>query len=173
MLRRTWFALTVAAAAFFERARAQSRQELAQQATESLANTPHKSEDIMMLPQAKLIEILEDADASEFAKAKACQRLAVIGDSAAAPALAALLGDPKLGHYARFGLEPIPGAAAEQALRDALPKLRGHLLIGVINSIGRRRDVAALEALATLHHHDDAEVQEAALAALTRIRSPR
>lgn len=172
MLRRTWFALTVAAG-FFSRARAQSRQELARQAAEGLANTPYKSEHIMMLPQAKLIEILEDDDASEFAKAKACQRLAVIGDSSAAPALAALLDDPKLGHYARFGLEPIPGAAAERALRDALPKLSGNLLIGVINSIGHRRDIAALDALATLRHHDDAEVQEAALAALTRIRSPR
>ncbi len=70
MLRRTWFALTVVVATFFERARAQSRQELARQATEGLANTPHKSAEIMMLPQAKLIEILEDADASEFAKAK-------------------------------------------------------------------------------------------------------
>ena len=40
------------------------------------------------------------------------------------------------------------------ALRDALPKLEGNLLIGAINSIGVRRDTKAVDALA--HERRDA-----------------
>lgn len=139
---------------------------------EAKAKTPYKAAEIMTLPTAKLIEILKDPAAPEFAKAKACQRLAVVGDKSAVPALAALLADPKLGHYARFGLEPIPDPAVDAALRDALGKLQGNLLAGVINSIGRRKDTKAIEALAKLMENDDTQIAEAAVAALGKIRSP-
>ena len=132
---------------------------------------PQQAADIMTLPQARLIAILENAGATEFEKAKACQRLAVAGDAAAVPALAALLDDPKLSHYARFALEPMPNEAAGAALRDALSELQGDLLIGVINSIGRREDTAAIDALAKLRHSDDLAIADAASAALGRIRS--
>lgn len=128
------------------------------------------AEKIMALPVAKLVAILKDAAASEFAKAKACQRLAVAGDRSAVPALAALLGDDKLAHYARTGLEPIPDPAADEALRTALGQLKGRLLVGVINSIGVRKDAKAIEPLAKLMYHADAEVASAASSALGRIR---
>ena len=68
---------------------------------------------IMALPPAKLVALLQDSGASVYAKAKACQRLAVVGDRTAVPALAALLTDAHLSHYARFALEPIPDRAAD------------------------------------------------------------
>ena len=150
----------------------QQRAAMAAKEAEARAATPYKSAEIMSLGTPKLIEILKDSNASEFAKAKACQRLAVVGDKTAVPALAALLGDAKLSHYARFGLEPISDPLADDALRDALGELKGNLLIGVINSIGRRKDPKALDALAKLMHGDDHDVAEAARAALGRIRSP-
>ena len=150
----------------------QQRPAMVAKEAEARAATPYKSAEIMSLPAPKLIEILKDSNASEFAKAKACQRLAVVGDKTAVPALAALLGDPKLSHYARFGLEPISDPSAGEALRNALGDLKGNLLIGVINSIGRRKDPKALDALARLMHGDDHDVAEAARAALGRIRSP-
>ncbi len=61
--------------------------------------------------------------------------------------LAALLGDEKLAHMARYGLEPIPDPAVDDALRDALGKLKGRPLVGVIGSIGVRRDTKAVEPL--------------------------
>ena len=151
---------------------AQQRAGMAAKEAEARATTPHKSAEIMSLPAPKLIEILKDSNASEFAKAKACQRLAVVGDKTAVAALAALLSDSKLAHYARFGLEPISDPSADKALRDALGDLDGNLLIGVINSIGRRKDPKALDALAKLMHGDDVDVAAAARAALGRIRSP-
>ena len=131
---------------------------------------PQQASDIMALPQARLIAILQDGGQTEFAKAKACQRLALVGDAAAVPALAALLDDPKLSHYARFALEPMPAEAAGKALRDALGKLQGDLLIGVINSIGRREDTAAIDALSKLRHSEDLAIADAASSALGRIR---
>jgi HEAT repeat protein len=132
---------------------------------------PQQANAVMTLSQDRLIAILEDPGATEFVKTKACQRLAVVGGHAAVPALADLLADPKLSHYARFALEPMPGEAASQALRAALGGLNGDLLIGVINSIGRRKDTAAIDALAKLRHGDDLAVADAASAALGRIRS--
>lgn len=127
---------------------------------------------IMSLPAAELIAIVKDPAASEYAKAKACQRLAVIGGKSAVAPLAALLEHPRLSHYARYALEPNPDPAADDALRAALGKLQGKLLVGVINSIAQRRDRGAISALARLRFHEDREVAGAAEAALARIRPP-
>jgi HEAT repeat protein len=127
---------------------------------------------IMALPPAKLIGILQDAQASVYAKAKACQRLAVVGDRTAVPALAALLTDPQLSHYARFALEPIPDPAVDAALLAALGKVKGPILIGVINSLGQRKSSKALDDLGRLLHDSDPAVAQAANAALARIRPP-
>ena len=59
---------------------AQQRAATAAREAKARATTPYKSAEIMSLPAPKLIEILKDSNASEFAKAKACQRLAVVGD---------------------------------------------------------------------------------------------
>jgi hypothetical protein len=131
------------------------------------------AEEIMALPPVRLVAILNDPGASVYAKAKACQRLAVAGDKSATPALAALLGHPQLSYYARAGLEQIPDASADEALRSALHRLDGTLLVGVINSIGRRAaDKKAIADLDRLRHHADNAVARAADAALARIRPP-
>jgi hypothetical protein len=130
------------------------------------------AEQIMALPASKLVAILQDSSAPLFDKAKACQRLAVIGGRNAVPALAALLPDPQLSHYARFALEPNPDASASQALRDALAKVKGILLIGVMNSLAVRKDTRAIDAIAKLRLDADLEVSKAADAALAHIRPP-
>jgi hypothetical protein len=126
--------------------------------------------EIMALPAAKAVAILRDRDASIYAKAKACQRLAVVGDRTAVPALAALLGDEHLSTYARFGLEPINDPSVDDALRAALERVKGRQLIGVINSIGKRRDTKALGALSRLRQDENPEIARAADVALARIR---
>jgi hypothetical protein len=108
-------------------------------------------------------------DGSPEARAQACQRLAVLGNAEAVPALASLLGDPKLAAYGRLALEAIPGPAATDALRDALGTLQGNLLVGVINSLGVRRDGRAVADLGQRLTAEDAAVAAAAAAALGRI----
>jgi HEAT repeat protein len=121
--------------------------------------------------EARQIEILQ-SDAPLFDKAKACQMLAVIGGQDCIPVLAELLADPQLAHYARFGLEPNPDPAVDQALRASLDDLDGLLLVGVINTIGMRRDQQAMDALKELTTHSDQQVAAAAMAALGRLATP-
>jgi HEAT repeat protein len=118
---------------------------------------------------AALIGILTDAGSREFRKAKACQRIGELGAKEAVPALAALLGNEHLSTYARYGLEPIADPSADEALRTAMSMLKGNLQIGVINSIGKRRDALAIPALAKLTYGVDADVTRAAAAALGSI----
>jgi HEAT repeat protein len=121
--------------------------------------------------EAKLIATLR-SEASLFEKAKACQRLAVAGTRDAVPALAALLDDDKLAHYARFALEPLPDPAADEALREAAGRLQGKHLIGVLSSIGQRRDAKALGKLEPLLAAPDLELAAAAAAATGHIGTP-
>jgi HEAT repeat protein len=119
--------------------------------------------------EQKQIETLQSPGATEFDKAKACQRLAVIGTRKSVPVLAAMLADEKLAHYARYGLEPIPDTSVDDALRSAMGRLKGSLLVGVVNSIGQRKDAKAADGLIRLLGDSDAEVAAAAAAALGRI----
>lgn len=125
--------------------------------------------DIAKLDAAALIGIIKDAASPEFKKAKACVRAGELGAREAIPALSALLADEHLSVYARYGLEPMPDAAADDALRAALSKLKSTRLIGVINSIGKRRDAKASPALARLIYGADQDVARAAIAALGHI----
>ncbi len=118
--------------------------------------------------ERKLIEVLQ-SDAPPKDKAITCKQLAVCGSKEAVPALAALLPDKELSSWARIALEAIPDPAADDALRQALGKVEGRLLIGVINSIGVRRDAKAVGDLAGRLKDADAEVASAAAAALGRI----
>ena len=67
----------------------------------------------------QLVGVLK-SDAPHKEKVDACRVLGRIGTTEAVPVLAALLGDEKLSHMARYGLEPIPDRAVDDALRDAL-----------------------------------------------------
>jgi len=118
--------------------------------------------------EADLIELLR-SDAPAAAKASACKQLAIYGSEAAAPELAKLLADEQLASWSRIALEAIPGAAADEALREAIPSLQGKLLVGVINSIGVRRDGAAVEVLTGRLPDQDIDVASAAAAALGHI----
>lgn len=118
--------------------------------------------------EAKLIAVLK-SDASRKAKADACRELGRVGTHEAIAPLAALLSNEELSHMARYGLEPIPDPAVDAALRDALGKLKGRLLVGVIGSIGVRRDAKAVEALTRTLGDSDAEVAQASARALGRI----
>ena len=118
--------------------------------------------------QRTLIEVLQ-SDAAPQDKAITCKRLAIYGGKDAVPALAKLLSDEKLASWARTALEAIPDPAADAALRQAVGKLQGRLLVGVINSIGVRRDANAVDVLAGRLKDADPQVASAAAVALGRI----
>lgn len=118
----------------------------------------------------KLIAILK-SDASLNEKAMACQELARVATGKAVPVLSTLLADEPLSHRARFALEPIPDPSADAALRQALGQLQGSLLVGVIHSLGVRRDPQAVAPLTPLLSGSDPIVAQAAARALGSIGS--
>jgi HEAT repeat protein len=118
--------------------------------------------------EREFIAILQ-SDAPPGDKAIACKRLAIVGSPAAVPALAPLLTDEDLASWARIALEAIPGSEVDEALRDSMSRTRGLLLVGVINSIGNRRDAEAVESLTAQLDNSDPDVVAAAGVALGRI----
>ena len=118
--------------------------------------------------QSDLIAVLQ-SDAPKGEKAIACKRLSIYGTEQSVPVLAPLLADKELASWARIALEAIPGPVADAALRDALGKLQGRLLVGVINSIGVRRDVHAVDTLVQKLDDANADVVSAAAVALGHI----
>jgi HEAT repeat protein len=119
-----------------------------------------------------LISLLR-SNAPPAEKALACKQLAIYGTKDAVPALAPLLSDPHLASWARIALEAIPGSAPDAALRRAMGKLHGKLLVGVVNSIGVRRDPKAVSDVAKKLKDKDLDVASAAAVALGRIGGPK
>ena len=98
--------------------------------------------------------------------APACQQLRISGTVQSVPALAAVLGDERVGQAARYALEGMPYAEASTALREALGKTSGVIKAGLIDSVGRRRDTAATPLLVPLLSEADTTVAVAAASAL-------
>jgi len=130
------------------------------------------SPDFVRTDIGRLLGVLRTR-AAQPDKAAACRELAVTGNTQAVPHLAALLSDPELSHMARYALEVMPYASAGAALRKALRTLKGDLLIGVMNSIGVRRDDAATPGLADRLTDANQGIASASAAALGRIGSDR
>ena len=102
-------------------------------------------------------------------KCAACVRLRIIGTPTAVPALAALLGEKRISQAARYTLEGMPFPESVAALRDALGRTSGLIQSGLIESLGWRRDAAAVPLLIPLLTGADTNVACAAASALGKI----
>jgi len=140
-----------------------------QQNKQPVAPPEFKEGQIATMDGAALIGVLKNSSSTEFQKAKACIRIGELGTKEAVQPLAALLNDDHLSVYARSGLEHIDDPSAADALRAAMVKLKGDRLIGVINSISKRRDAQASPALVKLLYGSDGDAARAAAAALGSI----
>ncbi|HSV99432.1 MAG TPA: HEAT repeat domain-containing protein [Sedimentisphaerales bacterium] len=100
--------------------------------------------------EPKLIATVKDAGAPLKARIDACRQLGIIGGKDSIGPLAALLGDEQLSHNARYALQVNPDPAVDEALRNALGTVKGKPLVGVIHTVGYRRDAKAVGTLASL-----------------------
>ena len=126
---------------------------------------------VLKADESAALAVLASADSDLHAKAMACDELGRVGTAKAVPELAKLLSDERLNDYARDGLERIPHASAGKALVEALKTSKGSLRVGVVTSLGDRRELAAVPALAKIAQEegkDDAAVS-AALTSLGQI----
>ncbi|MBM3843673.1 MAG: hypothetical protein FJ397_10525 [Verrucomicrobia bacterium] len=127
--------------------------------------------------EERLVALLRRPEPTFAARQAACQRLALVLASgpggplrpATARTLSGMLTEERDTDLARQLLELVPGPAAERLLLDALPKTTGRLRLGLIDSLGRRRDAGAVTALATLLADADLDTVQATATALGRI----
>jgi len=144
----------------------QSREPLAQftQLVEQSLPFPAQLKQI----EARLLQLLQSS-ATSAAKDYAFRELSLIATDASVRVLANMLTRSETAEMARYALARIPGAAADEALRRTLPKVSGDSRIGIINSLGQRRDAKSVPILRPLLLSPDGGVGEAAAAALAAI----
>jgi len=113
----------------------------------------------------RLIAFL-DSPATLEGKKFVCEQLSLIGTKTSVPVLAKMLGDPNTSDMARYALERIPATEAGAALRAALDKVSGKHKVGIINSLGQRRDAQSVSLLVALLKDPDQSLALAAVNAL-------
>ena len=118
--------------------------------------------------ETQLITVLQSR-ASWLEKNAACWELKRVGTVRCIPALAALLTDERLSHTARYALESLPSPEAGAALLQALGKTTGPVRVGLIQSLGVRKEPAAVPALSPWLTQPDAVLASAAASALGEI----
>ncbi|UCE99737.1 MAG: ThuA domain-containing protein, partial [Planctomycetota bacterium] len=122
--------------------------------------------------EKRLLEFLQ-SDATLASKQFVCRQLSIIGTEEAVPTLAAMLAEADSADMARYALERIPGAAVDEALREALLKTTGKTRIGIINTLGLREDSKSVPTLGSLIYDSDSETSAAAVGALGQIANPQ
>ena len=110
-----------------------------------------------------------DSGAKRAGKQFVCRQLSIIGTGQSVSTLAKMLTGEETSDMARYALERIPGSAVDEALRGALRKAKGNVKIGIINSLGQRRDKKAVGNLSKILGRKNQEAATAAAAALGRI----
>jgi len=120
--------------------------------------------------ETRLLQFLQ-SDATVAGKQAVCQQLSLIATEASVPVLGAMLMHPETAEMARYALARIPGPRASDALRKALTGTSGSAAIGIVNSLGQRRDSNAVPVLRSLLLSSDAGIAQAAIHALGDIGS--
>lgn len=121
--------------------------------------------------EKKLLGAL-DGNLNRAGKDFVCRLLVLVGSGAAASVLAKWLGSAEDAQLARFALERIPGTEVRQVLLEALSRVQGDQLLGVISSLGARFEPESIPPLARLLGDANESVAVAAASALGDIRSP-
>ncbi len=120
-----------------------------------------------------LLGILSAPDTSFAARQFVCAKLRVIGTDRSVPALEAMLEDAEYSDMARYALERFPAeSGAGRALCGALAQTTGAVRVGIINTLGERREREAVDALARLAGQTDRAAADAATLALGKIGGP-
>jgi HEAT repeat protein len=118
--------------------------------------------------EARLLGLLQ-SEATAAAKDFAFRELSLIATNASIPVLAPMLTRAETSEMARYALARIPGPAADEALRKALDTAAGKVKVGIVNSLGQRRDPKSVPALNALVSSSEAGIAPAAVAALAEI----
>lgn len=121
--------------------------------------------------EAQLAGFLESG-ATLAAKMAVCRHLREIGSSVSVPVLSKMLSQAETSDLARYALEKITDASAEQALTHGLGETRGKIRLGILASLGNRGDEKAVPFLEELLYGMDQAEAIASATALGKIAHP-
>jgi len=138
---------------------------------DDLVVTAQGDKDKLTEIEQALLEVLQ-SDAKLPAKEYICRKLALIGTARCVPVLVDMLSDADLSDGARFALEAIPDGSVDDALRAALGEATGTPRVGIVNTLGERRDRKAVPALSEMRNSSDKVLSTAVDAALRKIAPP-
>ena len=119
--------------------------------------------------EQRLIEILDNPESTYAARQFVCRMLRRIGPDRSLPHLARMLLDDELTDDARFAMQGHDSPEIDAILRESLDQLEGPALIGVIGTIGQRRDRSAVPQLVSLTDQGDTRLTRACVTSLGRI----
>ncbi|MHC4741528.1 MAG: HEAT repeat domain-containing protein [Planctomycetota bacterium] len=109
---------------------------------------------------------------SRSAQDYVCRKLRLIGTENCVVALTKLLLGKETSHIARYALERIPDERSAVALRKALPNVPDKLKVGIISSLGTRRDEKSIATFARLLGDSDIQIAKTAAQSLGIIGTP-
>lgn len=122
--------------------------------------------------EKRLVDVLKADGASAAAKTFAGNQLYRLCDEDTIPAFRDLLRRSDTWDIARKGLEDINHPKAQQALLEALDEAKDKKAIGIMETLGNRRDPSAVNALRRWAKAGNIPETEAALTALSKIPGP-
>ncbi|MBC8182903.1 HEAT repeat domain-containing protein [candidate division KSB1 bacterium] len=112
-------------------------------------------------------------DATFSGKQFICKQLSIIGTEEAVPTLAPMLLKKETSDIARYALERIAGNRVDKALRKALSKSKKNMKVGIINTLGQRKDERSVKAFGKLVYDSNVTIATAAAAALGKIANAK
>ncbi len=127
-----------------------------------------ESPDLRLQFEERMIAFL-GSDASFAGKQFVGEQLSIIGSSAAVPVLGRLLLEEETADIALYALQRIPDSAVDAALRESIPIARPEVRVAIINTVGERRDRAAVADLGALIYDMDPQAARSAVVALGKI----
>mgnify|MGYP005841172083 CR=1 FL=1 len=121
---------------------------------------------------AERLSAFLETDCTLAAKQFICRQLYVIGSEESVPVLYRMLLSDDTADMARYALERMATPAAGRALQRALQHARGSPRVGIIHSLGERREQSAAIDLIGLLRDKDPATATAAIRALGKIGGP-
>lgn len=122
--------------------------------------------------EKQFLKILETPGATVAGRQFTLRMLPFVASPRCVPVVARLLTDKELSHSARYVLRGLALKEADAALRAALADTQGATRIGIINTLGDRKDTAALKPLSALLKGADDDTARAIFNAMGRIGGP-
>ena len=128
----------------------------------------HDTPEIYPQVEELMISFLK-SDATFYGKQFVCTQIGIIGTKKSIPILSKMLINESTSEMALLGLEPINDPYVDKTLRKSLTKTKGKYKVGIINSLGVRKDSNSVKTLSKLIFDEDKLVSISSVAALGKI----